>query len=185
VVIKYLSNESIEILYPNGNISIKSKNGSWSSTKYDGTRITTSVAGETTPLSSFRSIQEKLLAMNQTIITRDDMVTTTLQASGVLTAEHVDRTTITSRYDKRLPLEIEDMLDELPESITVESESLPAIVLAENGNLLNVKLPNGTHLSRKISKVDDDIEIVFNIITVSTSISEIRTIYICLTLFLE
>ncbi|KAJ3410310.1 Sperm-associated antigen 17 [Chytridiales sp. JEL 0842] len=162
-VIKYLSNDSAETLFATGNLSSKTKNGDWISTKFDGSRILTSAAGDTTTLGPVRCIQEKLIAMGRIIVTRDDMVTITLTGEGQLISEHIDRTVITSDYGRKMPLDLESALNETPERISVESDGLPEICFRDQGQTMSISMPNGIRVTRQLHITNDTAEVLFEV----------------------
>ncbi|KAI9344974.1 hypothetical protein BDR26DRAFT_917081 [Obelidium mucronatum] len=132
-VIRLLNNGNNEVMLPDGTTSICTK-GVWTTTGNDGTRIQTTAIGEQTELLPIRFAKETIIALSETIVTREDMVVTTTKKDGSMIAEHSDGTTIhTTMGDNAVPT-----------LITIEKSNSPKVTIRESGNKVTLRLLDGT-----------------------------------------
>ncbi|KAI8999325.1 hypothetical protein BC832DRAFT_221947 [Gaertneriomyces semiglobifer] len=90
--IVYLSDGSVEVLYPNGNTAIRDFSGRWSSTNATGVKHSASPTNDGIASSSVQVVQLKDDVAHKTVISRADLVTVSFEANQCIT-EHSDGTT--------------------------------------------------------------------------------------------
>ncbi|KAJ3282059.1 Sperm-associated antigen 17 [Borealophlyctis nickersoniae] len=145
VILKYMDDGSIEILYPDGNVSRKRKPSTWTSINQEGTQLTTDADG-TFQTTSLKVIRETHPAIKQVIFTREDMVNVAVQEDGQTVAEHGDGTVITtagqkgaSGGERKSPPE---------RTVKVEKPGFAAVTFVNDGSGVCVEMPNGTVIER-------------------------------------
>ncbi|KAJ3020431.1 UNVERIFIED_CONTAM: Sperm-associated antigen 17 [Siphonaria sp. JEL0065] len=131
--IRLLNNSTTEVLLPDGTTSINNK-GLWTTTGNDGTRIQTTVLGESTELSPVRFAKETIIALSEVIITREDLVVTTTKKDGTTIAEHADGTVIHTQT----------VGEGIPSIITIEKPETPKFTIKDNGAKVLIRLLDGT-----------------------------------------
>ncbi|KAJ3026433.1 hypothetical protein HK097_006449, partial [Rhizophlyctis rosea] len=92
-ILKYLSNNSTQIFYPNGNITThEPRTNTWTSTDHTGRRVTTT-PGSDAITTQLQIATEKDPASGRVVVTREDMVTVT-RSEGRIVTHHSDGTRI-------------------------------------------------------------------------------------------
>ncbi|KAJ3111003.1 Sperm-associated antigen 17 [Physocladia obscura] len=136
-VARYMSNSAIEAMLPTGTTSVLSNNV-WVTTNNDGERIKTFSSGETVELPPIRVNKETLIALNELIVTREDMVVTT-NKNGTVIVEHADGTMISSKFNT----------DATAASIVVEKPDSPMYTIKEGGKKVLIKFDDGTTVEQQ------------------------------------
>ncbi|KAI9088177.1 hypothetical protein DFS34DRAFT_309875 [Phlyctochytrium arcticum] len=151
VVVKYFFGTETEVLFPNGNVSRQSHDGSWTSTNGEGDKLSTSQDGHEVQ-STLKSIREKDLTFNFTNVTREDMVTVKTEDNGTLTAEHADGTTIVTHGHQSDTAGIKNV----PDSIIVKSREHAIVTTKPSLGTVIVELPDKTIIERSKGSSPDD-----------------------------
>ncbi|KAI8615146.1 hypothetical protein BC830DRAFT_321220 [Chytriomyces sp. MP71] len=128
-VIRYLNNTLVEVLFSDGTTAMSSKEG-WITTSNDGTRKMTNSAGESSDLVGIKYARETIIALNETIITREDMVIATQKKDGSLITEHADGTLLQT--------------DVTAGVVMVEKEGMAKVIFKGDGKSVLLKLKDGS-----------------------------------------
>ncbi|KAJ3298893.1 hypothetical protein HDU79_005265 [Rhizoclosmatium sp. JEL0117] len=131
-VIRFMNNSVTEVLSPDGTTSTNLK-GIWTTTTNDGSKVQTNLLGEASELPPIRVAKETIIALSETIVTREDMVTITTKKDGSTYAEHADGTLIYTQLHA-----------EEPSVVTIEKPDTPLFTIKDAGNKIVVRLVDGT-----------------------------------------
>ncbi|KAJ3103921.1 hypothetical protein HDU97_009733 [Phlyctochytrium planicorne] len=154
-VIRFLSNDAVEVLYSNGNTSVK-QNGQWTSTTMSGNQVITTATGETIPKQPLRSIKETHISLQRVIVMREDSVCLSVHGNGEVFSEHIDRTKIASHFNGNgFALSENPWENRKPVSVTVSSPRF-ATVSFNKEDEVKIVLPNGACLERKAGGQSND-----------------------------
>ncbi|KAJ3229236.1 Sperm-associated antigen 17 [Chytriomyces hyalinus] len=142
-VIRYLTNSSIEVLQPDGTTSVSTKDG-WITTSNTGARVvTTCINGgdsNSEQLSPIQFARETIIALSETIITRQDMVVTTMKKDGSVVAEHADGTVISTVMGG----------DEVAPAVTVETLGMAKVTMKDAGRHAVLRFSDGSVLEKSV-----------------------------------
>ncbi|KAJ3243282.1 Sperm-associated antigen 17 [Chytriomyces hyalinus] len=142
-VIRYLTNSFIEVLQPDGTTSVSTKDG-WITTSNTGARVvTTSINGgdsNSEQLAPIQFARETIIALSETIITRQDMVVTTMKKDGSVVAEHADGTVISTVMGG----------DEVAPAVTVETLGMAKVTMKDAGRHAVLRFTDGSVLEKSV-----------------------------------
>ncbi|KAJ3142022.1 Sperm-associated antigen 17, partial [Irineochytrium annulatum] len=149
-VVRYLSNDVVEILYPTGKTAVR-RNGIWIITTPSGERssFASTTAANAPPSSGDFSIEpikaicENLVALERIVVTREDLVAVTTMKHGTVLTEHADQTRFISTFAEPFVMESDPYGSNVTTTTTVESTGLATVTISQKDANKTVFLPNG------------------------------------------
>lgn len=142
-----MKNTGCQVLFPNGNTSIKNHDRSWTSINNDGVKLTTSTQ-EPPKIESIKVVREKDPVTGRTVITREDMVNITQDDHGNVIIQQADGTTVVATVISGSgilgPKDVEEA--------HITGARYAAVTVNKKEYRSSVELPNGTVIERRYSE---------------------------------